>query len=50
MANRIYKAIVNAIPDMIIVLNRKRNAKNTIRQSMPGIQLLVFSVVACCCS
>ncbi len=44
--NRIYKAIVNAIPDMII-LNRIGNERKTIRQSIPGIQLLVFSVVAC---
>lgn len=31
-----------------IVLNRQRNQKKAIRQSMAGFQLLVFGVVACC--
>lgn len=48
MATPFNRALDQNPARLAIVLNRKRNAKKTTRRSMPGIQLLAFSVIACC--
>lgn len=33
---------------LAIVINRKRSSKNPVGQALAGIQMFVFSAVACC--
>ena len=48
MATPFNRALDQNPARLAIVLNHKRNAKKTTRWSMPGIQLLAFSAIACC--